>query len=695
MDVENFLKNFVNKSENHKELITLFLDRGHYTFGSLFYKKNNTAYGIIDHVCTISNYNKDDISFTPFQHIPNIIISNISNKTHGYTAPYEISNIIIIPINVCNDVIGMLCLGNKAEDIREEDMEKIIDIVSLSQIIVNKFKLIEDYKKIYSDSASFSKDLFLANISHEIRTPLNGIIGFNQLLMKTTLDDTQKKYMSSISQCSIQLMKIINDVIDFSKLTSGNMKVTQECFAIKEIINIIKQTVKQRFIRKKQQCNFTVSGNVPEFIIMDKQKFIQIIVNLLSNAIKYTPIHGLIEIIITNQQNTLKVEVKDNGIGISEQDQCKLFNSFMQINNSLTKDGTGLGLAISKRLVELLNGEIKVKSALGKGSTFFFTCRHYQTEEMEKQLKQNSDVLKDKYILVVDDNQDNRILLADILFEWETHPIVCASAKEALKLISNDRYNFELGLLDICMPDIDGVELAEKIKNKNPLLPLIALSSVSDFVNVSNFEAKLDKPINKLQLLNIIYNVISQTYTDPAYIGKKNNSFAKLKNTKPISPTFSKKIKIIIAEDIRYNQTLLDNMIRSLGYNDITIASDGQETIEKLENAYTNNTPFIILLLDLRMPKMNGYEVIDYINNKGYHHPKIIAVTASVLEEDRSKCQKMGVEYFINKPINMAQLRNVLIKITQDTKPVSLENNNQESITTIPTTILTSANSSN
>jgi CheY-like chemotaxis protein len=248
------------------------------------------------------------------------------------------------------------------------------------------------------------------------------------------------------------------------------------------------------------------------------------------------------------------------------------------------------------------------------------------------------------------------------------NPIICASAKEALKLISADRYDFELGLLDICMPDINGVELADKIKFEKPLLPLIALSYVSEFVNITNFDAKLDKPINKLQLFNVVHKIVTQNKNDSAYIGIGQSplrEFKKVSHCNYPSSHFSKEIKILIAEDILYNQTLLHNMVISLGYTRIKVASDGQETIEKLDTAYETKEPFDLLLLDLRMPKMDGYDVIEHIRSKGYPLPKIVAVTASVLAEDRERCREMGVQYFINKPIKMSQLKNVLLKISQ------------------------------
>lgn len=679
MDIANYLEKNVNKTEDIQELISLFLERGKYKFGSLFWKKKTTIYELID--CVPSKCN-EECFFSPYQHITNIMISNCKDNTYGYHAEYKIDNIIIIPIHVHNDVIGVLCLGNKSTPIRDEDIKQYGDLITLCQLIVNKIKLIGDYKKIYSDSTYFSKDLFLANMSHEIRTPLNGIVGFNQLLMQTRLNSTQRGYLVSMNQCSIQLMKIINDIIDFSKLSSGNMKVSQECFSIQNLINNIHETMKSRLGNKKQRFMYVIDVDVPEFIISDQQKITQIIINLVSNAINYTHIGGDIKVMVSNNDYTLKISVQDNGIGISEQDQCKLFNSFMQIENSLTKCGTGLGLAISKRLVELLNGTIHVKSNIGCGSTFWFTCNYFPQKVVEQNLEKEIEDLQDKYILIVDDNPDNRMFLEDLVLEWHMKPIVCASAKEAIKLVSSDRYEFELGLIDICMPCMNGAELAQQIKSICPLFPLIALSSVNDFIQTTEFSAKLDKPINKLQLFYAIHKIISENIKDSAFLYNCDETQYKpsmsLLNKIPCSPKHNrnekssliskseidKNIKILIAEDIIYNQSLLKNMLESLGYNNVSVSSDGQETIEILDAAYNIKEPYKILLLDLRMPKMDGYDVIEHIRDKGYPLPKIIVVTASVLHEDRERCKKLGVSWFINKPINLNLLRKVLVNVS-------------------------------
>lgn len=663
MDTIKFLKNFVKKSEDTNDLLKLFIDRGQYSFGTLFYKKGIDIYDLIDHANTFEfSVEKQEISFISQEEINDVLISNLCENRYGYTSHHDVSNIIIIPIIIHSDIIGLLCLGNKKSDIVKEDIDSFDDLISLTQLIVNKYKLIDDYKRYYSDSTYFSKDLFLANISHEIRTPLNGIVGYNQLLIKTSLSETQKVYINAISECSLQLMRIINDIIDFSQLSSGSMKTTHECFYISEVINNIKHTIDQQLRNKKQTLKIVIDNNVPPFIVMDKQKLIQIVINLLSNAINYTNINGKIVIKIYNNENTLKVEVIDNGIGISEQDQCKLFNSFVQINNSITKTGTGLGLAIAKRLVELLDGKIDVKSCLEEGSTFFFTCKHYPIKSYENVMKKEAEILKNRWVLVVDDLPDNRIQIGDILFELNMNPIICGSAKEAIKLINSNRYTFEIVLIDICMPEIDGVQLAATIKKDRPLLPLVALSSVVGFVDTSNFEYKLNKPINKMQIFNVIYNVIQNNSIDRTSLQHTNNDI-NLNTAKKIETDFTKKMRILIAEDVLYNRQLIQDMVKVLGYEDSTIVEDGSQAMTLLELAQEEKKPYSVILLDIRMPKVDGYGVIKYINKNIIDKPVIVVVTASVLDEDRNKCKELGVDFFIDKPINLIELKNTLLRI--------------------------------
>ena len=631
--VIGLLNSFLNKSENPKELLQLICDCTNSRASALFVKKGmehiNIAHLNLD--------NKDIIDEDVKLNISNSL-ENLSFNTNLYQTPYPISSVMIVPIRNSNLNIGYLCLANTTTKYEEEMIEAIAPLISISQMILKNQKLVQESKEVYQSETEHSKDLFLANMSHEIRTPANGVIGFGQLLLQTELTATQREFLKSQNQCCIQLMKIINDVLDFSKLSSGKMGVNTQCFSLMDVTETVKETMIQRIIEKKQKLEIIFSDKIPEFIIMDKQKLIQIIINLVSNANKFSDIFGCIKIYFDIISSMLQITVKDNGIGICKEDQNKLFSAFEQIQNStaICKSGTGLGLAICDKLSKLLGGSIHVDSEQGLGSTFIVQVNFKPYEDYELEMKKDAKLLKNKVVLVVDDNTDNRILLTELLFEWDMKPIVCASALEALRMVMGDRYTFDLGLIDICMPGTTGTELAKQIKEERPFFPLIALSSIDSFITTQEFEQKLDKPINKVQLFNAIHRVLSKKQTPSAYIGDDIESKS---DTNSPSSQFNNKIKILIAEDVLYNRTLL-----------------------KIEKNIDN--PYQVLLLDLRMPKWDGFDVIKAIKKKGWDMPKIVVITASVMEEDRNRCKDLGIKYFINKPIEIKQLKEVMLHIT-------------------------------
>ena len=565
---------------------------------------------------------------------------------------------ITIPIQTLENYLGCLHLANNESPYTEELLNNFTVGLSLIQIILEKEKIL--YEKNILD---VGKDLFLANMSHEIRTPANGVIGYSQLLMQTQLNSTQKAYLQSQSQCSLQLMQIINDILDFSKLTAGKMEVRNECFSIQEIIETLKNTMSQKIEEKNQKIQFIISENIHQFIISDKQKLIQILINLISNAHKFTDVNGKIKVGFSIEDNYLVVSVKDNGIGIGKDKQEKLFSIYEQLENNGTKTGSGLGLAICEKLCTLLSGNITVNSSLGEGSDFIVKIDYKPYEDFENKLTQDLDLLHEKTILIVDDNPDNRIVLTEILFEWKMKPIACASALEALRLIMGNRHDFALGLIDIVMPGTSGVELAKQIKEEKPFFPMIALSSLDTFVNTKEFEEKLDKPINKIKLLDTIYRTLIKERKPKSYIGQSD--FISISKSIPFTE-FKKDSKILIAEDILYNRTLLQNMLESLNYTNITTTENGKEAFDEIEKAYSIHEPYQILLLDLRMPIMNGFEVIDKIKINNWKLPEIVVVTASTMDSDIISCKEKGVNYFITKPIDIQSLNEVMLHVSSN-----------------------------
>jgi signal transduction histidine kinase/CheY-like chemotaxis protein len=652
--IVEYLSGFINRTESPSKLLDLFLDATKSGAAVLFVRDGST-----DHYeCMASSLKDTKVEIT----LPKVPNSIIIGTGEGLTCSgYVIKSSICVPIQDLEEQLGLLLLLNRDEGYSEDLLTELTPLLSLSQLVTKSLRVI--LLKSHD-----SKDLFMANMSHEIRTPLNGVIGYNQLLMQTKLTATQKNYLSSMRQCSIQLMQIINDILDFFKLSSGTMKEEVESFRAAEIVQAVNGALDQSLLNKKQTFTYQVDDCVPEFLVMDKRKLVQIVMNLVSNAHKFTPISGAIMLYITSPNpGLLEVRVSDNGIGIAKEDQGKIFRAFEQIQGGSSLIGTGLGLAICRKLSNFMGGDVRVQSTLGKGSTFTVTTEFKAYEKFAQETEKDISLLKDKKILVVDDNADNRILLGEILFNWEMEPVVCASAIEALMMVQarrtdgSPRHIFEIGLIDICMPDTGGIELARQIKQDLPLLSLIALSSVDSFTLTKDFESKLDKPIDKIQLLTHICRTVSNRKNPVAFIGAAEG---KRPCASTLSSEFNKDVKILIAEDIPYNSNLLVTMLESLGYWDITTASNGQDAIDKLSHAHSNGNSFEILLLDLRMPVRDGYDVIAEHKKQGWDLPKIVVVTASIMEHDREKCKDVGVRYFLNKPIEIPQLGEVMLYVS-------------------------------
>jgi two-component system sensor histidine kinase/response regulator len=666
MDISSLLAQHVNQKFRPLDVLLHLTTEMQSCSIALFITHDQTTYSLLNCSCSHSDCKgqcTDQVEFEP-KLTNNNMISNDGMNLNGFHCTDTIFNIMTIPISeyLCN--LGCLCIYNTDDKFHETDIVWLAPVISLLKIMIQKEVFQCQLQSTYSDTNFMSKDLFLANMTHEIKTPLNGIVGYNQLLLETNLDVTQKSYMNNMSLCSTQLMKIINDMLDFSKLTSNRMKIENDCFSVSQLLQDLKHTISQGLKFKKQSLIFKIHENLPKYIISDKHKLLQILVNLINNASNFSSFESVIIVSVQNSPNTqngLLFEVQDEGIGISSHEQCKLFNSFVQINNSITKTGSGLGLAISKKLVILLGGEICVVSEVGKGSSFKFDITYEKVSSYNKIIQRDSKFLKDKYVLLVDDSKENRIQIADLLFSWDMKPIICASALEALRMILSNRYSFQLALLDICMPGTSGIELANQIKEERPGFPLIALSSVENVVN-DKFDYVLSKPVHDIQLFAAIHTIIYNNSSREAFIGKEcNETETRSEHSSPRCSEVNHSVNILVAEDIPYNMALTIEMLKKLGYYNITSASDGLEVINILKK---QDSHIDIILLDLRMPRVDGYGVLHYMKRNNIRI-KVIAVTASNLTEDKEKCRKLDVNYFISKPIYMKTLKEVLLQVTK------------------------------
>jgi two-component system sensor histidine kinase/response regulator len=502
------------------------------------------------------------------------------------------------------------------------------------------------------ENKELSAQFFLSSLSHEIRTPLNGIFGYTQLLSQTKLDSSQKKYINSMNQCCIRLIELVNDILDFSKLTTGTPHINNECFSLREIFEELKNVLDYRIKEKKQKLHFNVEKNFPEYIISDKKKILQILINLISNSNKFTQSGGTIILSVELKiDNFVEFSVEDNGIGLTEENQKKLFNPFFQVHETITKNGSGLGLAICKKLVEILGGEITIESEKNQGSTFRFDVKYQSHEEFEKHVLNNSEILKDKYILIIDENTENRLQLGEVLFDNGMKPVICSSGKEGIRMVQKNRYPFCCVLIDNCVSDINCNIISKKIKDIVDI-PLLCINSTNENYENNNFEYIVNHPINHIVMFDYISKLLLKND-----INKYELNYIS-ENEKIIAP--KRDIKILIAEDVVYSLDLLMKMLDNMNYKNIDFVVNGEEAIKKIDYNFTNKTPYEILLLDLKMPLVDGFSVAEHIKQNKYTYPKIIVITASVLENDKEKCRKLGIKYFLLKPFSFQQLKLIL-----------------------------------
>jgi CheY-like chemotaxis protein len=535
----------------------------------------------------------------------------------------ESDGFITIPINIHNKQLGILILQGEYKPVDET-------LLSLLRMCMEM-----DERKVL-----FTRDTFLANVSHEIRTPLNGIIGYNQLLYNTRLNSTQKKYLHSMNQCSLQLMRVINDILDFSKLTNGKVNLSEDCFTLSDIQTIISNTISDQLVSRRQRCIWSLHHNLPKYIVADKSKIIQILINLISNSSKYSDKNTTIIVNVHKVEDMIEFSVKDHGRGILPENIQKLFNVFVQADD-VNNMGTGLGLAICEKLVHLLGGNITVHSTIDIGSTFNFTVK-YDTHKYL--LERDISVLKNKHILMVGKRGTCINNIGEMLSNFDMLLTTCHSGLETLRQILCNKTMFVLGIVDVDMADM--IALAEQIKEELPLFPLIAIGSSGTFLD-SHFETYIKKPIDSIQLMDNIRKIIISSFHGSESDDSCDSCLS-----------FSDSLDILVAEDNLSNQDLLITMLEKIGHTSVDVSNNGKEAIEKLKIK-----KYDALLLDIRMPVVDGYGVMEYLSSIDTHTPIVIITTASVSLANKHKCEKYGAKHFISKPIDMKHLKRVLLKL--------------------------------
>ncbi len=539
----------------------------------------------------------------------------------------------------------------------------VIGMASIQQDITARRAAQADLEVARKEALESSqlKSEFLATMSHEIRTPMNGVIGLTSLLLETRLDETQRQYAEGVAGAGEALLAVINDILDFSKLEAGKVDLELANFdprrLVEEVGSLLAPTARKKSLEMVAYCR----PEVPAVLVGDAGRIRQVLLNLSSNAVKFTAA-GEVAVTVRSVRDgagrvAVRFEVADTGIGVSMADRERLFEAFSQADASTTRryGGTGLGLAISRRLTEIMGGEIGVDSVVGAGSTFWFQLPlpvAAESESAEPAL--SHDLLSDLSVLVVDDNATNRLVLESQLTAWGMRPEVIAHPRSVLALLRDAvaaGQPYAIAVLDMCMPEMDGVELAGLISADRTLsgTRLIMLTSTTQVdeeqMKRAGIREWLTKPVRSSEFYDRLMRVMAHTGTLP-------------EQRHPEHPLIveAARGRVLVVEDNALNQLVAEGVVSKLGY-EVDIVANGVEALDAI-----STIKYSAVLMDCHMPIMDGFTATEELRRREHDSDRlpIIGMTAGAMAEDREKCLAAGMDDYVSKPVNVAAIKAAL-----------------------------------